>query len=124
MNCSRPRTFAYPVEEINKTHGREYQWKDKNLKPGDNPLNNVKGNLFGIDAEIDLRDADEAGFEINGSPIPYNDEEKRLTAGEGVDKYHDDRPEERSADIKELTICEIEPIWPETGYVILCMTAR
>jgi sucrose-6-phosphate hydrolase SacC (GH32 family) len=91
------RMFPYPVREIEKIHGKKYQWKDEDLEPGDNPLEDVKGNLFDINAEVDLNDADVVGFDINGFPISYNVEKKLLTAGEGVDTYHGDRPEKRSA---------------------------
>jgi sucrose-6-phosphate hydrolase SacC (GH32 family) len=77
------RMFAYPVEEIENIHGKEYRWKNEELKPGDNPLEDVKGNLFDIDAEIDVGDADEVGFEINGFPVSYNVEKERLIGGEG-----------------------------------------
>jgi sucrose-6-phosphate hydrolase SacC (GH32 family) len=81
------RMFAYPVEEIERIHGKKHRWKGEDLITGQNPLDNVKGNLFDIAAEIDLRDADEVGFEINGFPISYIVEEKHLTAGKGEDKH-------------------------------------
>jgi len=77
------RMFAYPVKEIENIHGKKHQWKHKNLKPGKNLLEKVKGNLFDIAAEIDVRGAEEVGFEINGFPISYNVEDKRLAAGKG-----------------------------------------
>jgi sucrose-6-phosphate hydrolase SacC (GH32 family) len=75
--------FAYPVKEIENIHGKEYRWEDERLSPGDNPLADVKGNLFDIDAEIDVGDADEVGFEINGFPVSYDVKKKLLTGGEG-----------------------------------------
>jgi len=60
-----------------------YQWKNKALKPGKNPLEDVKGNLFDIEAEIDVRGAEEVGFEINGFPVSYNVKDKSLTADKG-----------------------------------------
>jgi sucrose-6-phosphate hydrolase SacC (GH32 family) len=77
------RVFAYPVEEIEKIHGKRYQWKNEELEPGENPLEEVKGNLFDIDAEIDLGDADEIGFEINGFPVTYVARENLLIGGTG-----------------------------------------
>ncbi|MHC5061357.1 MAG: GH32 C-terminal domain-containing protein [Planctomycetota bacterium] len=91
------RMFPYPVREIEKLHGRKYQWKDEELAPGDNPLENLEGNLFDINVEIALNDAEVVGFELNGFPMSYNVKDKLLTAGEGVDTYHGNRPEERSA---------------------------
>jgi sucrose-6-phosphate hydrolase SacC (GH32 family) len=96
------RIFGYPVKEIEKLHGKKYQWEDEELAPGDNPLENVEGNLFDINVEIALNDADVVGFELNGFPMSYNVKEKLLTAGEGVDTYHGDRPEERSAPLSPV----------------------
>jgi sucrose-6-phosphate hydrolase SacC (GH32 family) len=62
----------------------------------------VEGNLFDINVEIALNDADVVGFELNGFPMSYNVKEKLLTAGEGVDTYHGDHPEERSAPLSPV----------------------
>jgi sucrose-6-phosphate hydrolase SacC (GH32 family) len=77
------RMFAYPVEEIEKLHGEEHAWENTALKPGQNPLQKVKGNLFDIDAEIEVGDAEEVGFEINGFSVTYNVKEQRLIGGDG-----------------------------------------
>ena len=77
------RMCAYPVEEISKLHAKEYKWEDEDLAPDKNPLKDVKGNLFDIDAEIDLGDANEVGFEINGFPVTYKVKENLLIGGEG-----------------------------------------
>ena len=77
------RMFAYPVEEISNLHGKGHQWEDIALKPGKNPLEDVKGNLFDIDIEIDLGDAEEVGFEINGFPVTYSVTDGRLIGGAG-----------------------------------------
>ena len=96
------RMFPYPVKEIEKLHGKKYQWEDEELAVGDNPLENVEGNLFDMNVEIALNDADVVGFELNGFPMSYNVKEKLLTAGEGVDTYHGDHPEERSAPLSPV----------------------
>jgi len=78
-----PRMFAYPVDEIKKIHGKGYEWKSEELEPGKNPLEKVEGNLFDIDAEIALGDAEEIGFEINGFPVTYIVGENLLIGGTG-----------------------------------------
>lgn len=60
------RMFAYPVAEIEGIHGTERAWTDVKLKPGQNILSNLEGELFDIDAEFEVGDADEFGFRING----------------------------------------------------------
>jgi len=80
------RMFPYPVKEIEKLHGEKHEWEDEDLKPGDNPLEDIKGNLFDIMAEIELGDAEEVGFEINGFPVSYDVHERRLIAGSTGEK--------------------------------------
>jgi sucrose-6-phosphate hydrolase SacC (GH32 family) len=77
------RMFSYPVEEVANLHGKEYQWADVELKPGENPLEDLKGNLFDINAEITLGDADEVGFRINGFPVTYSVTDQKLIGGAG-----------------------------------------
>ena len=77
------RMFAYPVKEIENLHGKAYKFNNKKLEPGENPLKKIEGNLFDIDAEIELGDAEEVGFEINGFPVTYDVKKKLLTGGTG-----------------------------------------
>ena len=75
------RMFAYPVEEIESIHGKEHAWTDVQLKPGQNILSNVGGELFDIDAEFEIGDADEFGFLINGFSVKYNVDKNELSCG-------------------------------------------
>ena len=75
------RMFAYPVKEIKSIHGKEHAWTDEQLKPGQNILSNVGGELFDIDARFEIGDADEFGFLINGFPVKYNIEKSELSCG-------------------------------------------
>ncbi len=75
------RMFAYPVEEIERIHGKEHAWTNVQLKPGQNILSNVGGELFDIDAEFEIGDADEFGFLINGVSVKYNAEKNELSCG-------------------------------------------
>jgi fructan beta-fructosidase len=75
------RMFAYPVKEIESIHAKEYTWTDVQLKPGQNILANVKGELFDIDAEFEVGRADEFGFMIRGVPVVYNVKKNQLSCG-------------------------------------------
>ena len=75
------RMYAYPVEEIKGIYGEEYTWIDEELAPGQNILSNVVGDLFDIDAEFDIGEADEFGFQLNGLPVAYNVESNELYCG-------------------------------------------
>jgi len=77
-----PRMFAYPVEEIEKLYGKEHQWKDIEIEPGDNPLSDIQGELFDIEVEFEVGDAEELGLVVRGVPVVYNVEDKRLVFGE------------------------------------------
>ena len=77
------RMFANPVHEIERLRGKKNTWSNESLKPGDNPLEKVQGNLFDIEAKIKVGNADEVGLLINGFPIVYSVEEQRLIGGEG-----------------------------------------
>lgn len=75
------RMFAYPVKEIESIHAKEYTWTDVQLKPGQNILANVKGELFDIDAEFEIGRADEFGFMIRGVPVVYDVKKNELSCG-------------------------------------------
>jgi sucrose-6-phosphate hydrolase SacC (GH32 family) len=67
-----PRMYAYPVKEIEKIHGKESTWTNIDLKPGENILSDVKGELFDIDAEFSVGQGSEFGFIINGYTVGYD----------------------------------------------------
>jgi sucrose-6-phosphate hydrolase SacC (GH32 family) len=75
------RMFAYPVKEIESIHAKEHHWADVKLKPGQNILSNVRGELFDIDAQFDVGDAYEFGFMINGFSVKYNVDKNELSCG-------------------------------------------
>jgi len=74
-----PRLFAEPIREIQKLHKRKWQWKNKTLKPEENPLSELSGELFHIQAQFKLTDAEQAGFIIRGIPVVYNAEKQELS---------------------------------------------
>jgi fructan beta-fructosidase len=90
------RMFANPVEEIENLHGKAYKFNNEKLEPGANPLEKVEGNLFDIDAVIELGDAEEIGFEINGFPVTYNVKEKLLVGGTGEERDNFSRGETKA----------------------------
>ena len=73
------RMFAEPIKEIETIHGKKYAWANETLKPGDNPLSELTGDLFHIRAEFEPGDAAEFGFVIRGIPVVYNVNEQKLT---------------------------------------------
>jgi sucrose-6-phosphate hydrolase SacC (GH32 family) len=75
------RMFAYPVKEIESIHGKEHTWSNALLEPGQNILSDITGELFDIDAQFEIRDADEFGFLINGFSVKYNIGKNELSCG-------------------------------------------
>jgi sucrose-6-phosphate hydrolase SacC (GH32 family) len=75
-----PRLFRNPIRELNQLHTSQHHWSNLELKPGDNPLASLTGDLFDIHADIDLGQAAEITFIICGQEITYNAKAKTLTA--------------------------------------------
>ncbi len=74
------RLFLYPVSEIENVHGKKHTWSKLALKPGENPLADLKGKLWDIDAVIEPGKAQQVGFEIRGQKIIYSVKDGKLTA--------------------------------------------
>ena len=73
------RLHREPVEEIENIHAYTHAWSDLQLKPGEDLLAGLTGDLFDIRAEVALNDASEFGFKIRGQDIRYNVAEQQLT---------------------------------------------
>jgi sucrose-6-phosphate hydrolase SacC (GH32 family) len=75
------RLFAAPVREIELLHGKRHDWSDLTVAPGaDNPLKDLRGELFDIEAEIEPGTARIVGLEIRGERVAYSTADRRLTA--------------------------------------------
>ena len=70
------RIFALPVKEIEALWDQPRIWSDIELKPGDNPLAGLSGDLWDIEAEVEPAAATEVGFRVRGRTIAYNAKEK------------------------------------------------
>jgi sucrose-6-phosphate hydrolase SacC (GH32 family) len=73
------RVYREPIKEVEKLHDGEQSWTNLPLNPGENPLSEVKGDLFDIRAEIEMGTASDCGFSIRGVPINYSAKEKKLS---------------------------------------------
>jgi sucrose-6-phosphate hydrolase SacC (GH32 family) len=70
-----------PIREIEKLYANEKVFENKNVEPGTNLLSGFEGDLFDIEADIELADADRVGFRIRGLEIAYDVTTKTLTSG-------------------------------------------
>jgi fructan beta-fructosidase len=74
-----PRMFARPVKEISKLFGKKFSRRSLEVKPGENPLADLSGDLFDIQAEIDSRDADGIVFNLRGITIHCDVKKQTVT---------------------------------------------
>jgi sucrose-6-phosphate hydrolase SacC (GH32 family) len=65
------RLCKYPVMEIESLYEKTLEKSGIAVKPGENPLADVQGELFDIDAEILAGSSSEFGFDIRGQKISY-----------------------------------------------------
>ena len=65
------RLYRQPIKEIKNIHKKEYYWNNQVLKPGENLLSDVQGELFHIQTEIEVESAAEFGFILHGESIRY-----------------------------------------------------
>jgi sucrose-6-phosphate hydrolase SacC (GH32 family) len=75
-----PRLFRNPAREIELLHAEARRWADVALRPGDNPLADMSGELFDIHADIEMGDAAEVGLVVRGETITYDAKSNALTA--------------------------------------------
>lgn len=73
------KMFANPVKEIEKLYKEKHSFKDEDLDSDSDLLEDIKGDLFEINAEIEVGDASQIGFEIRGVPVVYSAENNTLT---------------------------------------------
>lgn len=73
------RLFCNPVREIEKLRADQRQWSNAALRPGENLLADLRGELFEIRAEIELGAAQQVGFDLRGIKVCYNPIEKKLS---------------------------------------------
>ncbi len=73
------RLFRNPIREIKNIYQKEHSWQDKTLTQKNDILSDIDSELLDIYAEIDLLNASEIGFVINGEKVLYNKESKQLS---------------------------------------------
>jgi fructan beta-fructosidase len=66
------RLFAYPVREIARIHGEEHRWTDVEIEPGQNIVSGIVGDLYDIQAEFELVNANAFGFRVHGVTVKYS----------------------------------------------------
>lgn len=73
------RLLARPIREIEKLHGAATSVNEETVRPGENPLAKLRGDLWDLDADLEPGTATEVGFKIRGVPVVYNVAAQTLT---------------------------------------------
>jgi fructan beta-fructosidase len=73
------RMFAEPVRELDRLRGEKHHWDATILKPGENPLAQLRGDLFELRAEVEVKDEIGFAFMLRGVPVVYDAKKHLLT---------------------------------------------
>ncbi len=77
-----PRMFAYPVQEIENLYTKQHKWENKKISSNEVvEMQGISGELFDIDIELEVGDADEVGMLIRGEEIVYDVNNEQLVFG-------------------------------------------
>jgi fructan beta-fructosidase len=67
------RLYMYPIDEIEQLYTTTFTLKDHILKPGENPLPKISGDLFDIEMDIEIGKATEFGLRLHETSVTYAD---------------------------------------------------
>jgi fructan beta-fructosidase len=73
------RMFAELVVEVESLRRQKHTWRDRMLKPGENPLAGIAGDLFDLRAEFELGEAEACGFTIRGVTAVYDAKKQEIS---------------------------------------------
>ena len=73
------RLFREPVAEISKLHETPHTWRNLTVSPDDNPLHDLKSELWDIQAEFEPGTATEIGLTVRGESVVYDVRKQTLT---------------------------------------------
>ena len=73
------RLCRNPIHAIKQLRYDSHLWNDQDVRPGDNPLAELDGDVFEIIAEIEPGQAKQVGFRIRGEALTYSVPDERLT---------------------------------------------
>jgi fructan beta-fructosidase len=73
------RLYRWPIKEIRSLYAAEHNYRDLTVHVDNNPLRGLKGELWDIEAEFEVRDALEFGLRIRGQEIRYSVKDGTVT---------------------------------------------
>jgi fructan beta-fructosidase len=75
------RLFARPASELHALRARTHRWHDMKLGPGENPLRDLKGDLFEIAVSFQPASGTRLGLDLRGTALVYDAAREELTCG-------------------------------------------
>lgn len=85
------RLYRWPVKEIESLYKKEHKVEKTPLKPGDNPLKDIKAELIDLYADITMGSAKKVVFNLRGSAVTYDGSTLTAPGGAGSLKPQDGR---------------------------------
>ena len=79
-----PRLSANPVRELATLRARTHALPAQQVKPGDNPLAGIHGELLDLTAEMEPGDSTEISFQIRGTDIVWNAAKNEVTCAKNT----------------------------------------
>ena len=76
-----PHLYAAPIREIESLYADSHDWKNLTLKPGENPLERVTGDLFDISLVITPKAKESVTLTVRGVPVVYDAPTSTLSCG-------------------------------------------
>jgi len=73
------RMFAKPIRELDKLRTKKHAFPTGDLKPGQNPLSALRGDLWDVELDLTPGTASRAGFRIRGVPVVWDASAGTLT---------------------------------------------
>jgi len=75
-----PRLRMNPIKELETLRTKTHEWNNVVLKAGENPLSELKGDLFDVEVEFQPAADSETVFDMRGIKVVYNAETQTLTS--------------------------------------------
>jgi fructan beta-fructosidase len=72
------RICREPIKAIEELYTDRKSWRDLTVKPGENPLADLKGDTFDIQVEMDLGNASAVSIGVRGQTLRYTVSDQRL----------------------------------------------
>jgi len=83
------RLYRWPVKEIQSIYKKKHEVGKTRLKPGENPLKDIKAELIDLHADITMGSAKKVVFNLRGSVVTYDGQTLTIPRGSGALKRWD-----------------------------------